>query len=157
MEIQMKKISIVLAAILGFATLSAQADVANAEKLAQKYATIAKNVDPAFAGVSAEAGKEFYTREIKQFKGDAKTEGKPVACASCHTANPADKGRHIITGKSIKPLSPVTNKKRFSDIDKVEAAFVKHCNEVVGSDCAAFEKANYITYLLTEKTPTAKK
>jgi hypothetical protein len=153
----MKHLNIVLAALLGFAALSAQADVTNAEKLAKKYTNIAKTVNPAFEGGSAEAGKEFYNREIKQFKGNASTEGKSIACASCHTANPADKGRHIITGKSIKPLSPVVNTKRFTNLDHVEDKFTKHCTEVLGSDCSAAEKANYITYLLTEKTPTAKK
>jgi len=39
----------------------------------------------------------------------------------------------------------------------VEENFTKHCNEVIGADCTAAEKANYIAYLLTEKTPTAKK
>jgi len=151
----MKKLNIVLAAFLGFAAFSAQADVAGAEKMAAKYSVIAKNIDPTFAGANADAGKEFYNRTIKQFKGGA--EGKPVACASCHTANPSDIGKHIITGKSIKPLSPNTNPKRFSNLDKVEAQFTKHCNEVTGSDCAASDKANYIAYLLTEKTPSAKK
>ncbi|MDP3677537.1 MAG: DUF1924 domain-containing protein [Methylotenera sp.] len=149
----MKHLNIVLAALLGFAALSAQADVTNAEKLAKKYTNIAKTVDPTFVA-SVEAGKDFYTREIKH---NTKLEGKAVACASCHTANPADKGRHIVTGKTIKPLSPIVNTKRFTNLDHVEEKFTKHCTEVLGSDCSAAEKANYITYLLTEKTPTVKK
>ena len=42
----MKKLNIVLASLLGLAAVSAHADVANAEKLAQKYTTIAKIVNP---------------------------------------------------------------------------------------------------------------
>ena len=80
-----------------------------------------------------------------------------MACASCHTANPADEGKHIVTGKAIRPLSPVVNAKRFEDFEKVQEKFTQHCKDIIGSDCTAAEKANYITYLLTEKTPTAKK
>jgi len=39
----------------------------------------------------------------------------------------------------------------------VEENFTKHCNESDRADCTAAEKANYIAYLLTEKTPSAKK
>ena len=147
----MKKSSIVLAALLGLATVSAQADVANAEKLAQKYTEIAKVVNPAYAGPSAVEGKLFFNRTIKG------ANGKEAACASCHTTNPANEGKHIVTGKRILPLSPVVNAKRFSNLDNVEDKFTEHCNDIIGTDCTPQEKANFIGYLLTEKTPTAKK
>lgn len=147
----MKKVNIVLAALLGFAAFSAQADMANAEKLAHKYSVIAKNVNPDFAGPSAADGKFFFNRKIKL------ANGKDMSCASCHTSNPANEGKHIVTGKAIRPLSPAVNFKRFNDIDKVEDEFTKHCNDIIGSDCTAQEKANYITYLMTEKTPSSNK
>lgn len=71
-----------------------------------------------------------------------------------HTSNPADEGKHVVTGKAIRPLSPVVNFKRFTDIDKVEGQFTQYCDDIIGSDCTAAEKTNYITYLLSEKTPT---
>lgn len=144
----MTKLNIVLAALLGLAAISAQADVANAEKLAHKYSSIAKSVNPDFTGPSVADGKFFFNRRIKL------ANGKEMACASCHTSNPANEGKHVVTGKPISPLSPAVNFKRFSDIDKVETQFTQHCNDIIGSDCTAAEKANYITYLLTEKTPT---
>lgn len=140
----MKLISIVLSALLGMVAFSAQADVASAQKLADKYAGIAKTINPSFTGPSAEEGKAFFNREIG-------VKGKKISCASCHTTNPADNGKHIITGKLIRPLSPVVNPKRFSDLDKVEAKFVEHCNDITGSDCTAQEKANFITYIITVK------
>lgn len=152
----MKTTAIILAAYAGIMACPAQADVATAQKLVDKYAATAKTADPQWAGPSAEEGKTFFTREVTQFKGDTKNPGKAIACVSCHTANPADKGKHIVTGKAIAPLSPSINPKRFSDIDKVEKGFTKHCNEVVGSDCTPAEKASYIAYLLTEKTPGKK-
>lgn len=147
----MKKLNIVLAALLGLAAFSANADIANAERLAHKYTVIAKSVNAAYTGPTVADGKFFFNREIKN------TAGKATACASCHTANPADFGKHVVTGKPINPLSPAVNFKRFSEINDVEEQFTKHCNDIIGSDCTAAEKASFITYLLTEKTPTKNK
>jgi hypothetical protein len=149
-------ISYMLFALLGTSSLGAHANAITAQKIADKYAAAAKADDSNYAGLSAEDGKTFFNREVIQFKGDIKNPGKAIACASCHTANPADSGKHIVTGKSIKPLSPVVNAKRFNSIKDVEKKFTKHCNEVVGSDCTPQEKGNYIAYLLTEKTPSNK-
>jgi hypothetical protein len=147
----MKKLSIVLVALLGLSAISAQASIANAKKLVLIYHTQAIAANKEFAGPSAEEGKIFYNNKLKT------TSGKEVACASCHTANPADNGKNVVTGKAIKPLSPAVNEKRFADFEKVEAKFTQHCVDILGADCTAAQKANYITYVLTEKTPTAKK
>jgi hypothetical protein len=146
----MKKINIAFAVLLGLTAFSAQASVANAEKLAKIYTDIAKSANPEFVPTVAD-GKLFFNRKVKL------ANGKETACASCHTTNPADSGKHTVTGKAIRPLSPVVNTKRFSDFDKVEGQFTKHCNDILGKDCTPEDKANYITYLLTEKTPTPKK
>jgi hypothetical protein len=149
----MKHQVLLLALLGGLSAASAQAETATAQKLADKYTATAKAADPKWTGPTVEEGKTFYTREVIQFKGDTKKTGKAIACASCHTANPADAGKHIITGKKIAPLSPAINAKRFADLDKVEKGFTKHCQEVVGSDCTPAEKASYITYVMSEQTP----
>jgi cytochrome c peroxidase len=140
----MKKISLTLLSLFALASFNATADIASAQKLADKYAVIAKNIDPTFTAPSAEEGKAFFNRELL-------IKGKPTACASCHTANPADQGKHIVTGKPIRPLAPAINEKRFADIDKVEKNFTKHCNDITGRDCSAREKANFVTYLISVK------
>ena len=150
MEQQMKNLSILLVALLGFTAASAQASIANAEKLIMIYNTQAKGANAEYVGPTATDGKLFFNRKFKQ------ANGKEMSCSSCHTTNPADKGKHVVTGKAIQPLSPVVNSKRFSDFEKVEAKFTQHCVDIIGSDCTAAEKANYITYVLTEKTPTVK-
>jgi mono/diheme cytochrome c family protein len=152
----MKTIHLALSAMLSLAATNVYADTVTAQKLADKYAAAAKKADSSYAGLSVDEGKAFFNREVIQFKGDVNNPGKAIACASCHTANPADTGKHIVTGKSIKPLSPAVNAKRFSSVKNVEKKFTEHCNEVVGSDCTAQEKGDYIAYLLTEKTPTKK-
>ena len=140
----MRNTSIALLAALGLFSASAFADPASAQKLADKYAVIAKNIDPNYKGLSADSGKAFFNRELT-------IRGKQVACASCHTANPANPGKHIVTKKPIKPLAPAANPERFSDVAKVEKNFEKHCLEIIGRDCTAEEKGNYIAYMLTVK------
>ncbi len=145
----MTKISFILVALLGMTVLNAHADVATAQKLADKYTGIAKGIDKGFTP-SAEDGKVFFNRQIG-------LQGHKVSCASCHTSNPADNGKHVVTGKLIRPLAPAVNAKRFTDLEKVEDKFVEHCNDITGSDCTAQEKANFITYLITVKDATPKK
>jgi len=149
----MKSQVLMLALLGGMFAVTAQADTTTAQKLADKYAAAAKTADAKWAGPTVEEGKAFFTREVIQFKGDRNNQGKPLACASCHTSNPADAGKHIVTGKKIAPLSPAVNPKRFANLAKVEERFSKHCHEVVGSDCTPAEKASFITYLLSEQTP----
>lgn len=140
----MRTLSVALLALFGAASFTAQADSASAQKLADKYAAIAKHIDADSKGPSAEDGKAFFNRELT-------VKGKQVACASCHTGNPADAGKNIVTGKPIKPLAPSVNSERFADLDKVEKNFEKHCLEVIGRDCTAQEKTNFITYLISVK------
>jgi hypothetical protein len=140
----MRNTSIALLAALGLFSASAFADPASAQKLADKYAVIAKNINPEYKGLSADAGKAFFNRELT-------IRGKQIACASCHTTNPANPGKHIVTKKPIKPLAPSANAERFSDVAKVEKNFEKHCLEIIGRDCTAEEKGNYIAYMLTVK------
>ena len=140
----MKKTSFILAALLSVTAFNAFADVETAQKLANKYALIAKHINPASTGLSAEDGKKFFNRELT-------IQGKQVACASCHTANPADNGKNIVTGKTIRPLAPAANEKRFTSVDNVEKNFTNHCNDIIGRDCTAQEKGNFIAFLLTVK------
>ena len=140
----MKKLSYIVAALLSLSAFSVHADVETAQKLANKYETIAKNINPQSTGLSAEDGKSFFNRELT-------IKGKQVACASCHTTNPANDGKHMVTNKPIRPLAPAVNDKRFTSVDKVEKNFTKHCNDIIGRDCTAQEKGKFIAYLLTVK------
>ncbi|WP_313066257.1 DUF1924 domain-containing protein [Paraburkholderia sp. LEh10] len=72
-------------------------------------------------------------------------------CASCHGAVPTQTGRHAATGKSIAPLSPAFNPDRFTDASKTEKWFRRNCNDVVGRECSAAEKADLLAWLLTLK------
>lgn len=89
---------------------------------------------------SAQRGAEFYKRNFA-------VSAKMPSCSSCHTDHPAQPGRHVVTDKTIKPLSPSANAERFSDPAKVEKWFKRNCTEVVGRECTAQEKADFIAFL----------
>ena len=51
----------------------------------------------------------------------------------------------------IKPLSPNSNPDRFTDQAKVEKWFKRNCNDVLGRECIAQEKADVLSCLITVK------
>jgi hypothetical protein len=90
---------------------------------------------------AAQRGAEFHARNFG-------VSAKLTSCASCHTDNPAQAGRHVVTDKAIKPLAPAANAERFSDPTKVEKWFKRNCTEVVGRECTAAEKADFIAFVI---------
>ncbi len=89
---------------------------------------------------TASRGADFFARKFNVSE-------KFPACVTCHTDNPAQPGRHAITGKDIKPLAPVANAERLTDPAKVEKWFKRNCKEVAGRECSAGEKADFIAFL----------
>jgi hypothetical protein len=89
---------------------------------------------------SAQRGGAFYSRQFG-------VSAKMPACTSCHTDNPAQAGRHVVTDKPIKPLAPAANAERFTDLAKADKWFGRNCKEVVGRDCTAAEKADFVAFL----------
>jgi len=71
-------------------------------------------------------------------------------CATCHRTNLAAGGKHLRTGKPIKPMAPSANPQRLSDAKKVEKWFRRNCKWVVGRVCSAQEKGDVITWLRTQ-------
>ena len=89
----------------------------------------------------AARGQEFFTAK----------HGHEWSCASCHTAKPTVDGKHASTGKAIRPMAPAANPDRFADAAKTEKWFLRNCNDVVGRECTAAEKADLITWLMSLK------
>lgn len=77
--------------------------------------------------------------------------GRDWSCASCHGATPVADGQHAATGKSIGAMAPAFNPRRFSDPAKSEKWFRRNCNDVLGRECQAIEKADILSWLLTLK------
>jgi hypothetical protein len=109
------------------------------QQLIAGYSAEAARTQPGFAP-SAERGREFYQRRFA-------VSDKMPNCAACHTERPTSPGTHAITGKAIQPLAPVANPERFSTSSKVEKWFRRNCSEVIGRECTAAEKADFIQFL----------
>lgn len=128
-------IPVVTAALAGTAMLASPAGAATPEQLLADYAAQA-GTPPLPA-----RGREFFTTR----------HGKEWSCSSCHGASPTQAGKHAATGKPIGALAPAFNRERFTDSAKAEKWFRRNCNDVVGRECSASEKADVLSWLLTFK------
>ena len=64
---------------------------------------------------------------------------------------PIRAGSHAATDKPIAPLAPAFNTERLTDAAKTEKWLRRNCNDVVGRECSAAEKADVISWLRTLK------
>lgn len=96
-----------------------------------------------------EAGAAASPERGARFFGDR--HGNGWSCSTCHTTRPAQPGRHDKTGKTIAPLAPAANPERFTRTAKVDKWFRRNCNDVVGRECSAREKADLLAWLMTLK------
>ena len=123
-----------LAAALVWTAATAQAQTTPAEQIA---ALVAQSGQPA----QAARGQVFFTSK----------HGKDWSCSTCHTAVPTVEGKHASTGKVIAPMAPAFNPLRFTDAAKTEKWFRRNCNDVVGRECSAAEKADVLSWLVSLK------
>lgn len=73
--------------------------------------------------------------------------GKARSCASCHTSNLHNTGKHERTGKAIEPLAPSSNPQRLSERKQVEKWLKRNCKWVYGRECTPQEKGDYLSYI----------
>jgi mono/diheme cytochrome c family protein len=119
---------------------SASAHAMTAQDQQAGWVAAARTTGAAFAPTAAR-GKALFEQLFTQSK-------EMPSCASCHTKDPRVAGKHVVTGKAITALSPVTNAERFTDAVKSEKWFKRNCNDVIGRECSAAEKADFVEYLL---------
>ena len=105
-----------------------------------RYKALAVKADPAFKGFSSSRGREFFSTNHRG--GNPET----PSCTSCHTSSPLAAGR-TRAGKSIDPMAVSRTPDRFTDFAKTEKWFGRNCKTVLGRDCSAAEKGDFITYL----------
>ena len=111
------------------------------------------------ASASAETPRDFLARFEKEAGAPASPErgarffmtkqGGDWSCASCHTEQPMQAGRHAKTDKTITPLAPAANAQRFTDASKVDKWFRRNCNDTLNRLCSAQEKADVTAWLLS--------
>jgi mono/diheme cytochrome c family protein len=107
------------------------------------YAGEAKTADPAFAGFSADRGQSLFKSNFSS--------GKPEtpSCTTCHTADPRKKGQ-TRAGKDIDPMAASVNPQRYTDREKAEKWFGRNCRNVLGRECTATEKGDFITFMIAQ-------
>ena len=111
-----------------------------ATELLRDYEAQARRANPVFPGFSAAAGHKLY---LATFTVD----GQATSCSSCHTPDPRKIGR-TPAGKVVEPLSPTVNPARLTDRREVEKWFTRNCKQVMGRECTAEEKGNFVTWML---------
>ncbi len=91
---------------------------------------------------SAAAGEVLWNKTFV----DAKT-GKERNCATCHTTDLTKQGKHARTGKTIEPMAPSVNLKRFTKVKKIKKWFVRNCKWTLGRECTAQEKGDFLAFI----------
>lgn len=119
------------------------ASAAARDDLLARYADEARASDGGFTSFSAARGEKLYR--------ERHTGGKPdtPSCTSCHGDNPREPGQ-TLTGKSIDPVAVSTSPTRYTDPAKVEKWFRRNCREVLGRECTATEKGDWITWMIKQ-------
>lgn len=114
-------------------------------------APVAQAATPAelLSGYTAQAGSPAVPARGQQLF--TTRHGREWSCSTCHGAVPTQTGKHASTGKPIDAMAPAFNPKRFTDAAKTEKWFRRNCNDIVGRECTAAEKADVISWLLTLK------
>jgi len=103
-----------------------------------RFEAEARAGDASFAASASRGRQWFETRH-----------GEDWSCSTCHTRNPADKGRHEVTGKVIEPMAPAANPERLTNGRNVAKWFRRNCRDVVGRECTAAEKADVVAWLMS--------
>jgi mono/diheme cytochrome c family protein len=107
------------------------------------YLKEARQQNPSFTA-SAARGQAFFTARQGQHP-------EMPNCAACHGELPNRDGKHVGTGRRIKPLAPSANPARLSDAAATEKWFRRNCRDVLGRECSAVEKLDVIAFLRSIK------
>lgn len=108
------------------------------EDLLARYGVAAKA-----AGFSAARGQTLHTQSFSGGKPDT------PSCTACHGKDPRGAGR-TRTGKTIEPLALSVTPARYADPAKVEKWFKRNCTEVLGRECTAQEKGDWLSFVLSQ-------
>ena len=134
-----KLLSVLVFASIGLCPGFAHADPRRDAILAD-LAQQAKAADTAFTAFVADAGGSFFRAVQSGGKPDTQS------CTTCHTKDPKATGQSR-AGKEIKPMAVSKTPDRFTDPEKIAKWFLRNCISVLGRECTAAEKGDFITYM----------
>jgi hypothetical protein len=131
--------------MLAFVTLCVGAGLAGPgqQAILDHYATLAAADDAAFAGFSPTRGEAFF----RERHGTGNPE--IVSCHVCHTTDPTKEGQ-TRAGKPIAPMAVSVTPDRYTDLKKVEKWLRRNCQTVIGRECTALEKGDFIAFMSSQ-------
>ncbi len=127
------------AAVFGLWRVLPVGEAAAAPALLSTYEREARAESATFTGFDASRGRTLYFSEHP-------TKNGPTSCATCHAADARQPGKSPV-GKRIDPLAPSANPDRFTDAAKAIKWFDRNCTQVLGRNCTALERGDFLTYL----------
>jgi mono/diheme cytochrome c family protein len=136
----MTKRLVIVAALVAAALAVPVLAAGGRDAVLAEYSAQAKAADGKFKGFAADRGKTLYMSQNSGGNPDT------PSCSACHTASPLNSGK-TRAGKSIDPMAVSASPQRFTDIGKTEKWFGRNCKSVLGRECTAQEKGDFITYL----------
>ena len=68
-------------------------------------------------------------------------------CASCHSNNLKDNGKHIRTHKNIAAMAPSVNSKSLSKVKNIKKWLKRNCKWTLGQECSVQQKADLISFI----------
>ena len=110
------------------------------DDLIDHYATLAKSETQSFSGFDSDRGKELYLKEFSTGKIDT------PSCTSCHTNDPTQVGK-TRAGKAIDPMAVSVSPERYQTLKKAEKWFGRNCRSVLGRECTAIEKGDFLSFM----------
>ncbi len=69
------------------------------------------------------------------------------SCTTCHGDDLVSIGKHVKTGKIIKPMALSVNAERYQKGKKIEKWFLRNCKWTFGRQCSTQEKADILSWL----------
>lgn len=128
-------------ALAGLAAAGAMANPAR-DAIVADFAAQAKAADGAFTGFSRERGAALFT--ARHMSGKPET----PSCTTCHGDTPFSTGQ-TRAGKIIEPMAVSKKADRYTDSKKVAKWFYRNCRSVLGRECTALEKGDYLTFMIS--------
>jgi hypothetical protein len=124
----MKKIYLVIIALLSFASFAGPVD------FTKLYDSWSYSGD---LSSITNRGQTMWSEELIPGK----------SCSSCHGDDLSRSGQHVKTNKVIKPLSPKTNPKRLTKTRKINKWLKRNCKWTYKRECTTDEKVSFIEFI----------
>jgi len=91
---------------------------------------------------NADNGQQLWN---KTFSGKAPFTER--SCKTCHSANLKNTGKHVRTGKALKPLAPSSNVASLTSEKKIKKWLKRNCKWTTGRECSVQDKSDILAFI----------